>query len=75
MKKSKLTNQQAYEQLTANHVHWDRKSSNEIIVWTSGYLTADCHNIEKFLMQAGMLCIKQEFDQMCGKTYSIFRHK
>lgn len=70
-----MTNQQAYQKLTDKNVHWDRKDSGHIIVWTSGYKTQDCHNIESFLMQAGMYIVKQDFDQMSGKTYSIYKHK
>jgi hypothetical protein len=73
--KQKLTNQQAYDALIESHVHWDRKDSQHIIIWTSGYKTADCMKIETFLMQAGMRCVKQEFDKHCGKTFSIFKHK
>lgn len=69
-----LTNQQAYQQLSDNYVHWDRKDANHIIVWTSGYETADCHDIEEFLMRAGMRCCERKFDRMCGKTYSVYRH-
>ena len=69
-----LTNQQAYQQLSDKHVHWDRKDSNHIIVWTSGYQTADCHRIEEFLIKAGMWCCERKFDSMCGKTYSVYQH-
>ena len=70
-----MTNQEAYKELSDKHVHWDRKDSNHIIVWTNGYKTQDCHNIEKFLMQAGMFIVRQEFDKICGKTYSVYKHK
>lgn len=71
----KLSNKKAYEVLIKNHVHWDRKDKNHIVVWTSGYITADCHTIEKFLMKAGMRAVDQKFDSMCGKTKTTFKHK
>lgn len=69
-----MTNQEAYKQLTDRHVHWDRKDSNHIIVWTSGYKTADHRNIAKFLLQAKMVLVNEEFDNICGKTKGIFKH-
>ena len=75
MKKATLTNKQAYQALTAANVHWDRKDAKHIVVFTSGYKCANCHNIEKYLMQAGMRIVSQEFDRMSGKTFSVYKHK
>lgn len=72
---NKLSNKQAYEALTKANAHWDRKDANHIVVWTSGYVTQDAHNVEKFLMQAGMRIVEQEFDRICGKTKNVFKHK
>lgn len=71
----KITNQQAYQELSAKHVHWDRKDATHIVVWTSGYKTNDCHEIEKFLMRAGMWATSQEYDQLCGKTRTVYCHR
>lgn len=70
-----MTNKQAYEALTKANAHWGRKDDKHIYVWTEGYKTADAHNVERFLMQAGMRCMSQEFDSVCGKTCSTFKHK
>ena len=70
-----MTNQQAYKILTENNFHWDRVSAKEIIVWTPGYKTAACFEIEEILMKAKMFALKRDFDEMCGKTYTIFKHK
>lgn len=70
-----MTNQQAYEGLTKAHANWDRVSENEIVVWTSGYLTDDCRKVETYLMQAGMRATSQEFDSISGKTRTVYRHK
>lgn len=66
---------QAYEWLTKNNVHWDRKDSSHIVVWTSGYKTMLCQTIERSLMTAGMRCVVREFDKHCGKTYSVYKHQ
>lgn len=70
-----MTNQQAYEGLTKAHANWDRVSEKEIVVWTSGYVTADCHLVEEYLMQAGMFVTSQDYDTICGKTRTVYRHK
>lgn len=70
-----MTNEEAYNQLNANNVHWNRKDKNHILVWVSGYMHMDCYEIEKFLLQAGMRLMKQEFDPICGKTVNVFKHK
>lgn len=70
-----MNNREAYQALTEARVHWDRKDGNHIIVWTSGYLTAECHEIERFLMQAKMRAVSQEFDKVCGKTVTTYKHK
>lgn len=67
-----MTNKEAYEGLTKANVHWDRVSEKEIVVWTSGYQTADCR---KYLMQAGMRVTTQEFDRICGRIRTVYRHK
>ncbi len=73
MAASKLTAQEAYAALSANHVHWDGYDTNHIIVWTSGYITNEAHELERYLMTAGFRAVKQEFDKICGKTFTIFR--
>jgi hypothetical protein len=71
----KLTNLQAYDALIKAHVHWSRQDANHIVVYTSGYITQEAHNIEKFLMQAGMRLVEQEFDRICGQTKNVFKHR
>lgn len=71
----KLNNKKAYEILSQNHVHWDRKDKNHIVVFTLGYLTQDAHTIENFLNKAGMYAVDQKFDSICGKTATVYRHK
>lgn len=70
-----MSNQDAYKALTKAGCHWDRKDESHIILWTPGYITQEAHNVEKFLMQAGMRLVAQEFDRVCGKTYNVFKHK
>lgn len=70
-----MTNKEAYEKLDESKLQWGRKDKNTIYVWTSGYHTNDMHQIEKVLMQAKMCMISAEFDKMCGKTVSYFKHK
>lgn len=70
-----MTTMQACEALTTNHVHWDRKDTNHIVVWTSGYKTANHTSIETFLMQAGMRMVSEDYDTVCGKTRAIYKHK
>lgn len=70
-----MDNKQAYDALDSSGLQWDRKDSTHILVWTTGYITQDAHNVERFLMQAGMRCISHDFDSHCGKTRSIFKHK
>lgn len=70
-----MTNQEAYKALSEANVHWDRKDASHIVVWTSGYKTEGMFEIEKFLMQAGMVCLSQDFDKQSGKTMSTFKHK
>lgn len=70
-----MTNQDAYQALIKANVHWSRQDDNHIVVWTEGYLTQDCHNIEKFLLGAKMRIVKQEFDKYCGKTFTVYKHK
>lgn len=70
-----MTNTQAYEALTKANAPWTRKDATHIVVYTSGYVTQEAHDIEKFLMQAGMRLVSQEFDKVCGKTFNVFKHK
>ena len=70
-----MTNQQAYEALSNSNVHWDRQDASHIVIWTSGYITADAMNIERFLRQAGMVAMSQDYDSVCGKTKTLYKHK
>lgn len=70
-----MTNLEAYEGLTEAGLMWDRKDDRHIWVGTNGYKTEDCREVERFLGQAGMVCLDQEFDSISGKTISLFRHK
>ncbi len=73
-----MKNQEQWKLFAAleGKVHWDRKDKNHIIVWTSGYKTAECHEIERYLMDNfKMTCMSQKFDSLCGKTVSVFKHK
>jgi hypothetical protein len=70
-----MTNQEAYEALTSANAHWDRKDKNHIIVWTRGQDVVEAELVETFLRDARMICVKRRFDSICGKTYSIFKHK
>lgn len=70
-----MTNKQAYEILNKYYIHWSRKDAKHIIIWTSGYKTQEAHAIEALLRQAKMRIVEQEFDRMCGKTFSVFKHK
>jgi len=70
-----MTNQEAYQVLEDNFVHWGRIDEDTIYVYTSGYQTAECYEIEKFLMKAKMFCLEMRFDSHCGKTKSVYRHK
>lgn len=72
---AKQNNQKAYTALTAANVHWDRKGPKKIIVWTPGYNTQAANQIETFLNQYGFRVIGQNFDSVCGKTFTIFSHK
>ena len=70
-----MTKEQAYDALDRNRVHWGRKDYKHIYVWTSGYMSQDSHEIEKYLMQAGMRRISIEFDKIGGKTRCVYKHK
>lgn len=72
--KREWTKQQAYQALNDRHAFWDRKDKNHIWVATSGYKTAEAQEIEKMLMKAGMMAMKQKFDRMSGKTMTTYRH-
>lgn len=69
-----MTNEQAYDAMTAKNVFWNRMDANHIVVWTAGYKTANHMNIESFLMQSGMSMISEDFDEVCGKTKAVYRH-
>lgn len=75
MKTLKEKHQFAYDQLNKNHVHWDRRDKNHIVIWVLGYHHADCFEIEKFLMPLGFFMIEMEFDKICGKTKCVYNHK
>lgn len=70
-----MTNQDAYTWLSTNNCHWDRKSSNEIIVWTSGYKCAEHYEIAEVLACAKMRMISEDFDKYCGKTKAVYKHQ
>lgn len=70
-----MTNKQAYEVLSKNNVHWDRKDATHIVVYTGGNMTSDVYTVAEFLKKAGMVAIDMEFDQVCGKTRTVYRHK
>lgn len=72
----KQRNEYCYNFLTDNNYQWDRRGQNEIHVWVSGYKTEECREVEKFLRrEAQMYCIAMDFNEMCGKTCCIFKHK
>lgn len=73
--KKQISNQQAYETLTKNCIHWDRKDDKHIIVWTSGYKTNQAYEIERYLLTAAMVAVDQQFDNISGKTFTIYKHK
>lgn len=78
MSAPKVNNQAAYQWLIDNHVHWDRKDDNHIVVWTSGYKTCadDGHyGIELVLRTYGMWMRSESFDKMSGKTMAVYKHK
>ena len=70
-----MNNQEAYQVLEDNSVFWGRIDENTIYVYTSGYKTAECYEIEKFLMKAKMFCLEMRFDRHCGQTKSVYRHQ
>ena len=57
------------------YVHWGRIDENTIYIYTPGYKTAECYEIEKFLMEHEMFCLEMRFDTHCRKTKSIYVHK
>lgn len=70
-----MTNLQAYEALTEANYQWGRIDANTIYVWVTGYKTQDSYDLETFLRQAKMRCMSHDFDERCGKTKSVFKHK
>lgn len=73
---AKVTKEQyAYNELTRVNAFWGRIDSNTIYIYTDGYLTQDCHNIESFMLANGFRSIEQNFDKYCGKTKTIYKHK
>jgi len=67
--------QNVYDQFKANNVHWQRRDNETIVVWTSGYKTSECYDIESFLMKSKCYCISMDFDKQCGKTKAVYKHK
>lgn len=68
------SNHLAYDWLNGMRAHWGRKSANEIFVWTSGYCTQDCHDLEEALMAFGFSAMSRDFDSLCGKTVTVYWH-
>lgn len=70
-----MNKQRAYNILNKNHIHWDRRDKNTIVVFTDGYLTALAYKIEEVLMQAKFQCAEMNYDGISGKTVSVYKHK
>lgn len=68
-----MTTQEYYQALNDNYVHWDRRDEDHIVVWTSGYRTAECYEIERFLMKGKFFALSMDFDSLCGKTKTVYK--
>lgn len=53
--------------------HWQRKDATHLVLWFSGYKTAEMHAAEAQLKQFGAYALAADFDTLCGKTALIIR--
>lgn len=63
------------QQLTEANVNWDRLDERTIVVYTSGYKTADMHEIEQYLSRHGLICMAQVWDNIGGCTHAFYRER
>lgn len=64
-----MHNPQHYiNELSKNHVHFTLLSNGNLVIWTSGYKTRECYDLEAFMMKGGFYALKMDFDTLCGKT-------
>lgn len=70
-----MTNQQAIKALTEAKLFWDRIDFQTITVYTTGYRTTQCYNVEKFLKMAHMVVIDRKFDKLSGQTVTYYVHQ
>jgi antirestriction protein ArdC len=61
--------------LEKNNLQWGRydSESDSLYVWTPGYKTAQCYEVEARAMSEGYIALKMHFDQHCGKTQIILK--
>lgn len=73
MSTTKTNKTEAYDYLTANHLQWGRQDATHIYVWELGYCVRT--ETEEVLMALGFHKLSEEFDRVCGKTMSVYKHK
>ena len=65
------------EDLSKENVHFNRVTYDESVldfnVWTSGYKTMECYDLEKRFMEHDFYAMTREFDRQCGKTRTYYK--
>jgi hypothetical protein len=66
-----------FEILKKNNVHITRRTYNDDIleynVWTSGYKTKECYDLEELFREYGFFALSMKFDLHCGKTRTHYK--
>lgn len=72
-----MTKLDAYNELEAKNVHWNRVNEKTIIVYMSsdgnGSHHVDLDAVTGFLSQAGFYEFERDFDRVCGKGYAVYK--
>ena len=67
-----MKNPKVFEFLNKNHIHWDSMDYGQMVVWTSGYKTMEHYDIMRKLQEFGLICMREEWDKICGKTKGVY---
>ncbi len=66
---------QAYRWMNDEYIHWDRKDSTHIVVYTNGYKTQQAYDIEAKLMTYKFNAMSMDYDSISGKTWTVYKHR
>lgn len=69
---TKRLREQIFHDLGRINAHPSINSTEQLVVWTQGYKTQEAYDIERYLMQFGVVLVAQKFDKVCGKTANTF---